>query len=47
MRHMKIIKFKLLINCNLNDQEVREGFCIFYLDTLHPKGLNKKRALKC
>ena len=46
MGHMKILKFKLLINCKLNEQGAREDFWIFYLDTLHPKGLNEKRTLK-
>ena len=40
------INIQIIGHCDLNDQEAREDFCIFYLDTLHPKGLNQKRALK-
>ena len=32
-------------HCEPNNQEAREDFWIFYLDTLHPKGLNQKHAL--
>ena len=41
------IKVQIICYCNPNDQEAREDFWIFHLDTLHIKGLNKKRALKC
>ena len=34
-------------HCDPNDQEARENFWIFHLDTLHPKGLNQKHTLKC
>ena len=30
--------------CDPNDQERREGFWIYHLDTLYPKGLNNKKA---
>ena len=40
------IKVQIAGHCDPDDQEAREGFWIFHLDTLHPKGLNKKRTLK-
>ena len=40
------IKVQIIDDCDLNDQETREDFLIYHLDTLHPKGLNRKRALK-
>ena len=42
----KDIKVQIIDHCDLNDQEAREDFRIFHLDTLHSKGLNQKRALK-
>ena len=48
MGHMKHEDIKVQIICHYdpNDQEAREDFWIFYLDTLHLKDLNQKRALK-
>ena len=40
------IKVQIIDHCDPNDQETREDFWIYHLDTLHPKGLNQKRALK-
>ena len=40
------IKVQIIYHCDPNDQEARKDFWIFHLDTLHPKGLNQKRALK-
>ena len=40
------IKVQIIGHCDPNDQEAREDFWIFYLDTLHLKDLNQKRALK-
>ena len=40
------IKVQIIGHCDPNDQEDREDFWIFHLDTLHPKRLNQKRALK-
>ena len=40
------IKVQIIGHCDPNDQEAREDFWIFHLDTLHPKGLNQKQALK-
>ena len=40
------IKVQIIGHCDPNDQEAREKFWIFHLDTLHPKDLNQKRALK-
>ena len=37
------IKVHITGHCDPNDQEARENFCIFYLDTLHLKYLNQKR----
>ena len=42
----KDIKVQIIYHCDPNDQEAREDFWIFHLDTLHPKVLNQKRALK-
>ena len=39
-----ILKVQIIDHCDLNDQEARENFWVFHLDTLHPRGLNKKRA---
>ena len=39
-------KVQIIGLCNTNDQVAREDFWIVHLDTLHPQGLNKKRALK-
>ena len=41
----KDIKVQMIGHCDPNNQEAREDFWIFYLDTLHPKGLNQKHAL--
>ena len=40
------IKVQIIGHCDPNDQEAREDFWIFHLDTLHPQGLNQKRASK-
>ena len=40
------IKVQIIGHCDPNDQEAREDFWIFYLDTLHLKDLNQKGALK-
>ena len=32
--------------CDPNDQERREDFWIYHLDTLYPKGLNNKKVLR-
>ena len=40
------IKVQIIDHCDPNDQEAREDFWIFHLDTLHPKGLNQKGSLK-
>ena len=40
------IKVQINGHCDPNDQEAREDFWMFYLDTLRLKGLNQKRALK-
>ena len=40
------IKVQIIDCCDPNDQEARKDFWIFYLDTLHLKDLNQKRALK-
>ena len=40
------IKVQIIGHCETNDQEAREDFWMFYLDTLHLKDLNQKRALK-
>ena len=40
------IKVQMIGHCDSNNQEAREDFWIFYLDTLHLKDLNQKRALK-
>ena len=40
------IKVQIIDHCYPNSQEYREDFWIFHLDTLHPKGLNQKPALK-
>ena len=39
-------KVQRIVHCNPNDQEAREDFLIFRLDTLNPKGLKQKCALK-
>ena len=40
------IKVQMIGHCDLNDQEPREDFWIFHLDTLHSQSLNQKRVLK-
>ena len=40
------IKVDIIGHCDPNDQKAREDFCIFYLETLHLKDLNEKRAVK-
>ena len=40
------IKVQIISHCDPNDQEAREDFLIFRLDTLHSQGLNQKRVLK-
>ena len=40
------IKVQIIGHCDPNDQEAREDFWIFYLNTLHLKDLNQKRTLK-
>ena len=40
------IKVQIIGHCDPNDQEAKQDFWIFYLDTLHLKDLNQKRALK-
>ena len=40
------IKVQIIDFCDPNGQEAREEFRIFQLDTLHPKSLNQKHALK-
>ena len=43
----KLIEYFFLCSHNgTHDQEAREDFWIFHLDTLHPQGLNQKRALE-
>ena len=37
------IKVQIIVHCDPNNQEAREDFWIFYLDTLNPKGLTLKR----
>ena len=39
------IKVQIIDHCDPNNQEAREDFWNSHLDTLHPKGLNQKRAL--
>ena len=34
------VKVQIIGHCEPNDQEAREDFWIFYLDTLHLKDLN-------
>ena len=38
--HVHMFKVQLIDHCDPNNQEARENFWIFHLDTLHPKGLN-------
>ena len=44
------IKVQIIGHCDPNDQEAREDFWIFHLDTLHPalciQDLNQKPSLK-
>ena len=40
------IKIQIIGHCDSNNQEAREDLWIFHLSTLHPQGLNQKRALK-
>ena len=40
------IKVQIIGHCDPNDQEAREEFWIFYLESLHLKDLNQKHALK-
>ena len=39
-------KVQVIGHCDPNDQEAREDFWIFHLDTLNAQDLNKKRVLK-
>ena len=40
------IKVQIIGHCDPDGQEDREDFWIFHLDTLYPKRLNQKLALK-
>ena len=40
------IKVQIIGHCDRKDQEAREDFRIFHLDTLDPNGLNQKCTLK-
>ena len=40
------INVQISDHCDPNDEEAREDFWIFHLDTLYPKKLNQKRTLK-
>ena len=40
------IKVQMIDYCDANDQEPKEDFWIFNLNTLEPNGLNIKRAQK-
>ena len=40
------IKVQIIDYCVANDQERREDFWIFSLNTIEPNGLNNKRAQK-
>ena len=40
----KDIKVQTIGHCDPNDQDAREDFWIFHLNTLHPQGLNKKKV---
>ena len=42
----KDIYIKIIDHCNPNDQERREDFWIYHLDTVFPKSLNQKKLLK-
>ena len=45
--HEDINKYYQIINhSDPNDQEAREDFCIFHLDTLHPKVFKSKVRIK-
>ena len=37
---------QIIDSCDPNDQERREDFWIYHLDTLYPKALNNKKALR-
>ena len=39
------IKVQTIRHCDPNDQEAREDFWIFHLETLHTQALNQKRPL--
>ena len=38
------ISVQIIDHCDPNDQERREDFWIFHLDTMSPKGLNEKKT---
>ena len=40
------IKVQVIGHCDPNGQEARKDFWDFHQDTLHPKGLNQKCALR-
>ena len=40
------IEVQIIGHCESKDQESREDFWVLHLDTLHPKGLKEKYALK-
>ena len=46
MGHMKILKVEVIGCCDPNDQEAKEDFWVFHLETLHSQSLNQKRVLK-
>ena len=37
----EVVKVQIIDHCDPNDQEAREDFWIFYLNTLHSNGLVK------
>ena len=39
-------KVQVIGHCDPNDQEAREDFWIFHLNTLHPQSLNQNVSLK-
>ena len=41
----KDISVQIIDHCDRNDQERREDFWIYHLDTMFPKGLNQKKLL--
>ena len=42
----KDISVQIIDHCDPNDQERREDFSIYHLDTMFPKGLNQKKLLR-